>query len=302
MRTSLDCLVCYMKQARSLGQLVAADESAQRRLCDEAGRFITTVDTELSPPENAIALYAAFGRILGSDDPFTRVKQESNELALSLREEIRGKIEAADDPLRAAVRAAIGGNIIDYAAQHSFDAAQTMQDCFARDFVVDDYAALRDAVSKAGANVLYLCDNCGEIVFDCLLIEQLQRLGCHVTAAVRGGPIINDATLVDARLCGLTELCPVISSGAACPGTPLALCNEEFLAAFRAAEVIISKGMGNFETLSEVSAPLFFLFTVKCAEVAKHVSRRLGLASGTLKGTGEMVLLRQNMEARQWPA
>jgi uncharacterized protein with ATP-grasp and redox domains len=281
-----------MKQARSLGQLAAADAASQRRLCDEAGRFIAAVDTELSPPENAIALHAAFGRILGSDDPFARVKQESNELALSLRGEIRAKIEAADDPLRAAVRAAIGGNIIDYAAQHTFDAAQTMQDCFARDFAVDDYPALREAIG-AGRKVLYLCDNCGEIVFDCLLIEQLQRLGCHVTATVRGGPIINDATLEDARLCGLTELCPVISSGIACPGTPLALCDPDFQAQFRAADVIISKGMGNFETLSEVSAPIFFLFTVKCAEVAKHVSRRLGLASGTLNGAGEMALLRQ---------
>ncbi|MGX9725999.1 MAG: damage-control phosphatase ARMT1 family protein [Candidatus Electronema sp. VV] len=292
MRTSLDCLVCYMKQARSLGQLVAANESAQRRLCDEAGRFIATVDTELSPPENAIALYAAFGRVLGSDDPFARVKQEGNELALSLREEIRGKIEAADDPLRAAVRAAIGGNIIDYAAQHSFDAAQTMQDCFARDFVVDEYPALRAAVGN-GRKVLYLCDNCGEIVFDCLLIEQLLRLGCHVTAAVRGGPIINDATLDDARLCDMDQLCPVISSGIVCPGTPLILCSEEFTAQFQAAELIISKGMGNFETLSETAAPIFFLFTVKCGQVARHLTGRLGLAAGSLRGGGEMVLLRQ---------
>lgn len=292
MRTSLDCLVCYMKQARSIGQLANADAAAQRRLCDEAGHFIAAVDTELSPPENAITLYAAFGRVLGSDDPFARVKRESNELALSLREEIRRKIEAADDPLRAAVRAAIGGNIIDYAAQHSFDAAQTMQDCFTRDFVVDDYPALRAAISN-GRRVLYLCDNCGEIVFDCLLIKQLLRLGCQVTAAVRGGPIINDATLDDARLCGMEQLCPVISSGIACPGTPLALCSEEFRAQFHAAALIISKGMGNFETLSETAAPIFFLFTVKCGQVARHLTERLGLAPDTLRGSGEMALLRQ---------
>jgi uncharacterized protein with ATP-grasp and redox domains len=292
MRTSLDCLVCFMKQARSVGKLAGADAAAQRLLCDAAGRFIPAVDSELSPPENAIALYSAFGRVLSSDDPFAQVKRESNELALSLRGEIRAKIEAADDPLRAAVQAAIGGNIIDYAAQHTFDAAQTMQDCFAQDFVVDDYSVLREMVG-AGSKVLYLCDNCGEIVFDCLLIEQLQRLGCHVTTAVRGGPIINDATLEDARLCGLTELCSVISSGIACPGTPLALCSEEFQAQFHAAALIISKGMGNFETLSEIAAPIFFLFTVKCGQVARHLSERLGLALDRLTGSGEMVLLRQ---------
>jgi uncharacterized protein with ATP-grasp and redox domains len=282
-----------MKQARSLGQLADADTATQRRLCDEAGRFIAAVDTDLSPPENTIALYAAFGRILGSDDPFARVKQEGNTLALSLREEIRAKIETADDPLRAAVQAAVGGNIIDYAAQHSFDAAQTMQDCFARNFVVDDYPVLRKAVSRAGCKVLYLCDNCGEIVFDCLLIEQLQQLGCQVTAAVRGGPIINDATLDDARLCGMDQLCPVISSGVACPGTPLPLCSQEFQAQFYAAEVIISKGMGNFETLSEIPAPIFFLFTMKCGQVARHLAERLGFAPSSFVGNAEMVLLRQ---------
>jgi hypothetical protein len=193
------------------------------------------------------------------------------------------------------VRAAIGGNIIDHAAQHVFDAAQTMQDCFARRFIIDDYPALRQAVSVSGQKVLYLCDNCGEIVFDALLIEQLQRLGCRVTAAVRGGPIINDATLADARACGVDMLCPVISNGIACPGTPLAWCSEEFREHFQSADVIISKGMGNFETLSEEPAPLFFLFTVKCGQVAQHLMERQRLASGTLTGNGEMVLLQQDM-------
>lgn len=295
MRTSLDCLVCFMKQARSIGRLAGTDLAAQRLLCNEAGRFIPAVDTSRSPPENAIALYEIFARILESDDPFAKAKQESNELALSLRDEIKERIAKADDPLRAAVRAAIGGNIIDHAAQHVFDAAQTMQDCFEREFVIDDYAALRQAVGKSGHKVLYLCDNCGEIVFDGLLIEQLQRCGCHVTAAVRGGPIINDAALADARASGVDRLCPVISSGIACPGTPLARCSAEFRAHFQTAELIISKGMGNFETLSETAAPLFFLFTVKCGQVARHLAERQGLHQGALTGSGEMVLLRQNM-------
>ena len=295
MRTSLDCLVCFMKQARSTGLLAGADLATQRCLCDEAGRFIAAADTNLSPPENAITLYETFARVLGSRDPFVRVKRESNELALSLRDAIRAQIAAADDPLRAAVQAAIGGNIIDYAAQHTFDAAQTMQDCFQREFAIDDYPALQEAIRRVGRKILYLCDNCGEIVFDTLLIEQLQRVGCQVTAAVRGFPIINDATLEDARLCGLDRLCPVISNGTACPGTPLAQCSEEFQAHFQAADLIISKGMGNFETLSEVSAPIFFLFTVKCAQVAQHLRERQQFAPGTtITGSGEMVLLRQH--------
>ncbi|CAK8716589.1 Damage-control phosphatase ARMT1-like metal-binding domain-containing protein [Candidatus Electronema halotolerans] len=295
MRTSLDCLVCYLRQARSLGLRTSTDLAVQRRLLDETGRFLATVDTDLPPPENSGRLYPLFAKVLGTADPFAQVKEESNALALSLREEIRQRIEQADDSLRAAVRAAIGGNIIDYGSLHNFDVAQTMQDCFARDFAVDDYPALRQAVSTKGRKVLYLCDNSGEIVFDGLLIEQLQQLGCHVTTAVRESPIINDATLADARACGLDQLCPVISSGMSCPGTVLSQCSEEFLTHFQAADLIISKGMGNFESLSDQAAPLFFLLTVKCAEVVRYIQEKRQLAPGILQGKGEMVLLRQQL-------
>jgi len=295
MRTSFNCLVCFIRQARSTGALAGKDDLVRRRLIDEAGRFLAKVDFKLSPPENAVALYALFSRILGDDDPFARVKRESNVFGRSLREEMASRIAGAADPLRAALRVAIGGNIIDYAAQHVFDAEKTMNSCLEQPFVLDDYPALQEAlaVKKEAVDLLYLCDNCGEIVFDGLLIQQLQRLGCRVTAAVRERPIINDATMEDAVFCGLDRICPVITSGTGCPGTPLADCSVEFQQHFNDADLIISKGMGNYETLSEVQAPVFFLFTVKCSEVARHVTARKHLAFGLLQGTGEMILLQQ---------
>ncbi|MCI5143996.1 MAG: DUF89 family protein [Candidatus Electrothrix sp. AR3] len=183
--------------------------------------------------------------------------------------------------------------MIDYAAQHIFNAAETMQACFEREFILDDYPVLLQALNRTAPTVLYLCDNCGEIVFDGLLIEQLQHRGCQVTAAVRGYPVINDATLADARLCGLDKICPVISNGTACPGTPLAQCSEDFKQHFQDADLIISKGMGNFETLATEPAPIFFLFTVKCRQVARHLTKRQRLAPEILTGDGEMVLLQQ---------
>jgi damage-control phosphatase, subfamily I len=295
MRTNLDCLICFMRQARSLGLRASNDPGMQRQLLNEAGQFIASVNADLAPPENSGRLYPLLAKTLGIPDPFIQVKEESNTFALALREEIRQRIIQAEDPLQAAVRAAIGGNIIDYGSLHDFDAAETMQTCFEQEFVIDDVSALQEAVRKKGQKVLYLCDNCGEIVFDGLLIEQLQQRDCEVTAVVRDAPIINDATLVDAQACGLDKLCPVISSGTSCPGTPLSQCNPEFLARFQAADIIISKGMGNFESLSEVAAPIFFLFTVKCAEVARHLVAQRQLATGLLQGKGEMVLLRQQL-------
>jgi len=169
-----------------------------------------------------------------------------------------------------------------------------MADCLDREFVLDDYPALQQASAGSAVNVLYLCDNCGEIVFDALLVQQLQQQGCRVTVAVREQPIINDATMADARLCGLDGICPVITNGTGCPGTPLADCSDRFKEHFGTADVIISKGMGNYETLSDEQLPIFFLFTVKCSEVARHVTARKQLAPGILSGTGEMILMQQN--------
>lgn len=298
MQTSLDCIICYMRQARSTGLLATDNPLLQRQLLNAAGQYMEKVNTDLSPPENAAGLYAVFADVLKDDDPFAQVKQEGNSLALSLQEEVEQRIQAAKDPLRAALRVAIAGNIIDYGALHSFDAATTIEQCFEQEFVVDHYSALREALSLHDKptdkpTILYLCDNCGEIVFDGLLIKQLNRLGCQVTAAVRESPIINDATLQDAQFCGLDKICTVISNGTGCPGTPLASCSAEFRQHFQEADLIISKGMGNFESLSEVPAPIFFLFTVKCSRVADHLTEIQGFAPDFLQGTGEMVLLWQ---------
>jgi hypothetical protein len=283
-----------MRQARSTGLLATDDLSLQRQLIEGAGQYLEKVDTELSPPENAMGLYALFADILGNDDPFAQVKEEGNSFARAVQEEVAQRIQVAEDSLRAAIRIAIAGNIIDYGALHEFDAAATLQECFDQPFAWDDYPILLEALQRpANPKVLYLCDNCGEIVFDGLLIKELNKQGCQVTAVVREAPIINDATLEDARTCGLDKICTVISNGTNCPGTPLTTCSAEFQEQFHAADLIISKGMGNFETLSEVAAPIFFLFTVKCHQVAQHLTDRQGLAPGVVQGNGEMVLLRQ---------
>jgi uncharacterized protein with ATP-grasp and redox domains len=276
--------------------MATENENTRRKLIDCAGHFLASVQPALSPPENVIELYANMADILEVADPFAEVKQQSNDLALTLMPPLKQQICTAEDPLRAALRVAIGGNIIDYAAQHVFDIEKTMESCLTRKFVLDDYSALLRAIQagQGGTDVLYLCDNCGEIVFDVLLVNQLKKQGCRVTAAVRDSPIINDATMEDACTVGLDKICQVITNGTSCPGTPLTDCSEEFQDCFNNADFIISKGMGNFETLSEVQANIFFLFTVKCSEVARHVTELKKLEKDRLKGQGEMILMQQS--------
>ena len=290
MRTELDCLVCFQQQALTTARRGGSDEAAQERVLAAIGRLLPELDRGLSPPENAVAVYGRIAELTGVRDPFAEVKAASNRFALGLRDEIRDRIGAAADPLYAAVRYAIAGNIIDYGAQQAFDALQVLDTCLEKPLVLDAYEKFRAAVNGA-KNILYLADNCGELVFDGLLIEQLQELGCLVTLAVRGEAILNDATLADVKECGLDTLCPVISNGTGCPGTPLARCGAEFRQALARADVVISKGQGNFETLDTTAVPVFFLLTVKCPVVARRITTEQGMAPGRLTGRGEMILL-----------
>ncbi len=296
MQTHLDCLVCFMRQALAAARLSTNDPELHREVVDATGRMLAQVDLGSTPPENAVFLYRLIAKITGNSDPFVDLKRQSNEFALSIRDQISDTIAGAADPLRTALRFAACGNIIDYAAQHSFDATTTMADCGSQPFIVDDYPRLLDTLEYSDqkkTKILYLADNCGELVFDGLLIRELKRLGCIVTLAVRGAPIINDATMEDVHACGLNTLCRVIDNGTDCPGTPLADCSDIFQQAFADADVIISKGMGNFETLSDVSAPLFFLFTVKCTRVASYLRKVTGKNDQEIAGSGEMVFMQQ---------
>jgi len=140
-----------------------------------------------------------------------------------------------------------------------------------------DYQEFKYALNNA-ESILYLGDNTGEIVFDKLLIEELSNMlpDVKITYVVRDKPVINDALMEDAVSCGLDKIVDVISSGCDAPGTILDLCSKEFLKLYESAELIISKGQGNFETLADEKRPIFFLFKVKCPVIANHTGFNLG--------------------------
>lgn len=287
MDTGNDCLVCFLRQALATARRSTSDPRLHWQLTAEVGAMLASFDGRTPPPENAVHYYRLIAQRTGVRDPYAAEKQESNTFALALEARTRELIHAEADPLRAAVQFAINANVLDYGAQHLLDREAILHSC-RQPPVIDHFSALVQQLAEQ-PDILYLADNCGEIVFDKLLIELLLARGCRVTVAVRQDPIINDATLEDAVLCGLDRLCPVITNGADVPGTPLSLCSDEFRRHFVAAECIISKGMGNFECLSEIRAPIFFLFLVKCSTVLTHLQDRLARTDLEI---GSAVLLR----------
>lgn len=291
MKTSLECLACYLRQALQTARIAGADEESQRRTVLAVAALLPALSAEKTPPENSMAVYEKIAAITGVADPYQAIKAASNREALLALPALIPLVAAASEPLSLAIRFAIAGNIIDYGAAADFDAKAAFRRCRDLPLVIDDSGVLIERIRALGGgdHVLYLCDNAGEIVYDRLLIAQIAAQGIAVRAVVKAGPIINDATLEDARQAGLDAFAEIIDNGVACPGTPLTLCSPEFRHHFHEADLVIAKGQGNFESLSQNPRAIFFLLTVKCPVVGSHLAELAGLPQ-PLPGRGEMVV------------
>ena len=266
MRTYLECLTCIVEQAIKTLQMHTEDEQWIKEKMDDFFPMMRQVQLEKSPPENGMMMYNYVARVTGNPDLFKAVKEETTRKALELYPYLKKRVQESDDPLLTAVRIAIAGNIIDYGANRGFELERDVEEVLQQQFARLDYEAFREQVQRA-RQILYIGDNAGEAVFDRVLIE---TMGKPTVFAVRQVPIINDVTHHEARAAGLEKVARIISSGSPVPGTPLALCTEEFRELFRTSDVVIAKGQGNYETLSDAPRPVFFLFKVKCRVVARH--------------------------------
>ncbi len=233
------------------------------------------MDLSESPPSMAQFIHRLIREKTGVADPYREIKQYFNREILAMFDDLKSRITQSNDPLETAVRLAIAGNIIDLGArnqvnqhiiQDAIDHALSNPLLWDKDEFV---AAMEQAES-----ILYLADNAGEIVFDWLLIEQLPLQ--KITLAVRGYPILNDVTLADVKEIGLDKIVSVIDNGSDVPGTILHDCSKQFVERFNQASLIISKGQGNYETLSDVDKDIFFMLKAKCPVIAGDIGCKVG--------------------------
>jgi uncharacterized protein with ATP-grasp and redox domains len=275
-RTYLECLPCFLRQALDAARMATEDEAKREAILRHVLAAASTMPLHETPPAMGARIHRLTRAIAGNGDPYREVKKRSNALALGRVEELRREIQASTDPLETAVRLAIAGNIIDFGPTGSCSESEilaALQDCRRARLDRGALEALRRD-SATSRHTLYIGDNAGEIVFDRLLIEQLPS--ARITYAVRGGPVINDATLADAAESGMTDLVPVIDSGCHVPGTILERCSPAFRDVFHDADLVIAKGQGNYESLGEARKPIAFLFKAKCAVIARDAGCRIG--------------------------
>ena len=261
------CLLCLLKRhlqtADKLGDKPTAERFAKAllRLYADAPAGVST--PQLSDKVND--LYVQFYHL--DPDRFRAEKEESNRFALTRLEKLRSRVEKAPDPVYAALQLAILGNYIDFGALAGEVSFQKLDEMIAgaekMELDMDCYHSLLSDLEK-GNTLLYLTDNAGEIVFDRVFAEALQKKYPHlsITFCVRGGPASNDATREDAAAAGIPFR--VIDNGTRIPGTVPALIGPEARAALDSADVIISKGQGNCESLYGYERNIYYAFLVKC--------------------------------------
>jgi uncharacterized protein with ATP-grasp and redox domains len=272
-----DCFPCFFRQATIAFDHLNIDERSKLRILKGVSEVVATHDLSGSPAHVTTHIHRLIRQEVGCD-PFREIKRLYNDKALEMYGELKNVVERSEDPLYTATRLAIAGNIIDFGIFRTIDIEGTIETALHNDLSIDDYGRLSNDL-KEKRSIFYLLDNAGEIVFDRLLIEALIDADVKVTAVVKGYPVINDAVRDDAVQTGIENICHTIDNGSDAVGTIMKWCSSAFTKAFEEAEMVISKGQANFETLMyEGKEDIYFLFQAKCNVVANH----LGLGKGAM--------------------
>ena len=235
----------------------------------------SNMDLHRSPPEMVRCVHRKVRQITGVIDPYCEQKRRFNRLGEKLYPSLRNRINFSVKSLEMAMRIAIAGNIIDCGVDGEIEDSSVAQaiDQSLIQPLEGRLVEFSAAISQAN-DILYLADNAGEIFFDRLLIEQMPLE--KVTVVVKGLPILNDATIRDAEAAGLTSLVEVIDNGSDAPGTILAECSASFKERFEKADLVVAKGQGNYESLSDVEKDIFFILKAKCPVIAEHLGCEVG--------------------------
>lgn len=279
MKTYEQCLQCFQRQAADACRISRLDAEQTGKLLRLVQKRIKSFPRTRSPVEMAAEIHALVRSISKNRDPYTEIKAATNRVCLRLRPLFNSRLTSSAHSLMTAIKAAIAGNVIDFGAFRAVELTPQDVSRILQDVIVEPLAGNNvsdfDALIRSAHRVLFVADNAGECFFDRCLIEAIGPE--KVTYAVRGGPVLNDATVEDARIAGIEEICSVIDTGDDAPGVLLDRVSTEFRNVFDACDVVIAKGQGNYESLSHVfHKRLVFLTKVKCAVIARDIGHPAG--------------------------
>lgn len=279
MKVSLECAHCLLERAGNQVRLATDDPELQMKVIQAMTKFLGENFSSNAVPSHIGTDRDLLVQKMTGKDPYKQLKHQSNTMALNILPELLQLIDDAPDDkskFRTASLIAAAANAIEFdvsGREFSLNELKQILDNVESDLAIDQVAEFRELCTKVD-NVLYLMDNAGEVVLDMILIREIKNLGPKVTAVVKGGPILNDATQIDAKEVHLDKYADeVVDTGAPAIGVNLDRSSDGFLKTFHGARLIVAKGMGNFESLTEFEphCPVVHIMRTKCDPVARHV-------------------------------
>jgi damage-control phosphatase, subfamily I len=268
LKITLDCISCILRQSFETCEILDLDEAAKETTAREILKTIADLPFDQTTGHITRKLQEVIREVSGVADPYNNIKSFYTDLALRAYPELKETVAESENRFDAAVRMALAGSAIQYVLNGEPDIVtifNRLESVLTRPIHFDQISELEVAAQNA-ERILYLADNAGETVFDRILIEELPR--DKVTYVVKGAPVVNDATHIDAKFAGLTDVVKVVDNGSDAPGTILELCSPEFVKLFHSADLVISKGQANFKSLAGMDREIFHIFRVKCDVVA----------------------------------
>jgi len=278
MKTHLECIPCFIKQSLEAARMATNDEAIQEKVLKEVMKHLQDISYENSPPELSREVHTIIRTITNSRDPYKEVKDKSNRMAENLYPNLKKLVEDADDSLFLAIKLSIVGNVIDFGTSNRYNVEEMIDIAVKEKFVDDAYPFFKKSLERAN-NILYLADNSGEIFFDKILIKELIKRKKKITYVVKANPIINDVLIEDAKYAGIDKIATIVEGDAgqnkSSPGMVLSYASKEFKEILQSSDMVISKGQGNYESLSDIDREVFFLLMVKCPLVAQDMGTEL---------------------------
>jgi damage-control phosphatase, subfamily I len=279
MKTYDECVLCFERQAADACGLCDMDPNKTAKVVDAVRDRTASFSRLRSPVEMAVDIHALVHAAAGNGDPYAAIKHASNSACRNSMAQLSGHMDSSSDRFETAVKLAIAGNLIDFGAYKPVSLSEghilrAVEETLQQPLAGDSIESLRTLIDGA-QSILFVGDNAGECFLDTFLLDQLPL--DRVTYAVRGGPVLNDATMEDACAAGIQERCRLIDTGDGTPGVILDRCSAKFLTIFDKADLVIAKGQGNYESLSEVTGKTrVFLTKVKCPVIARDIGYSVG--------------------------
>ena len=282
-----DCLVCIYNQALKTTKLLNLDEKKAGEIMFKVSEILPSFSMQNTPPQIAKETYALIENETKLSDPLKQAKKEAIKEAKSFLPFLKKRLKKSDNKLLTAIKISVAGNVIDFGAKEQFTLKETINSIFHQKFAIDEFESLKKRLKNASSLVI-LADNAGENIFDVLLAKTVKKLypKIEIYYFVRGKPIINDVTKKDVKNSKIKKYAKIIDTKVPTPGFDLKYAGEKSLKIYKKADVIISKGMGNYESLYKITKrEIFYLFKVKCNVVADSINKKIG----------DIILMKENI-------